>query len=58
MYKQIAETDDNFWGEDNIILPDEPLIETIMKINQASKRSEPVIPVAKKNNKNRNNFCL
>lgn len=49
LFKQIAETDETFWGEDNIILPDEPLIETIMKINQTSSIKEPEIPVAKKN---------
>lgn len=48
LYKQISETDESFWGDDNIILPDEPLIETIMKINQANKFQEPEIPVAKK----------
>jgi len=47
LIKQISETDENFWGKENIILPDEPLLETIVKLNR-NKGVEilPEIPVA------------
>ncbi len=48
LVKQISETDENFWGKENIILPDEPLLETIVKLNR-NKGIEflPEIPVAR-----------
>ena len=48
LVKQISETDENFWGKENIILPDEPLLETIVKLNR-NKVTEilPEIPVAR-----------
>ncbi len=46
LVKQIVETDEDFWGEDNIILPEEPLVETINKINKKNLLPEPEIPVA------------
>ncbi|MBN2610879.1 MAG: carboxypeptidase-like regulatory domain-containing protein [Bacteroidales bacterium] len=44
LVKQLADTDENFWGEENIILPDEPLLETILKLNK--KPGPDIIPVA------------
>ncbi len=48
LVKQISETDENFWGKENIILPDEPLLETIVKLNR-NKGMEilPEVPVAR-----------
>jgi hypothetical protein len=48
LVKQISETDEDFWGKENIILPDEPLLETIVKLNR-NRGAEilPEIPVAR-----------
>ncbi|MBN2214765.1 MAG: carboxypeptidase-like regulatory domain-containing protein [Bacteroidales bacterium] len=48
LVKQISETDENFWGKENIILPDEPLLETIVKLNRhRGKEIIPELPVAR-----------
>jgi hypothetical protein len=48
LVKQISETDENFWGKENIILPDEPLLETIVKLNRdKGLQILPEIPVAR-----------
>lgn len=48
LIKQLSDTDENFWGEANIILPDEPLLETILKLNkQIGLSTHPEIPVAR-----------
>lgn len=36
LYEQIAETDAGFWGTENIILPEEPLLKTIEKLKLES----------------------
>lgn len=47
LVKQISETDENFWGKENIILPDEPLLETIVKLNKNTElKILPELPVA------------
>jgi hypothetical protein len=48
LVKQISETDESFWGKENIILPDEPLLETIVKLNRnRGLEILPEIPVAR-----------
>ena len=48
LIKQLSETDENFWGEENIILPDEPLLETILKLNKKNHLDIlPEVPVAR-----------
>lgn len=32
LYEQIAETNNGFWGDENIIIPEEPLLKTIQKL--------------------------
>ncbi|MFO7655569.1 MAG: carboxypeptidase-like regulatory domain-containing protein [Bacteroidales bacterium] len=44
LVKQLSDTDEDFWCEENIILPDEPLLETILKLNK--KHGLDIIPVA------------
>ena len=48
LVKQISETDEDFWGKENIILPDEPLLETIVNLNKnRGMEILPEIPVAR-----------
>ncbi len=45
LYQQITGTDKEFWGNENIILPDEPLQKTIDKLMKENKNNDSVLSV-------------